>query len=278
MKTIRASQRGFGLISLLIALTIGVFLLAGLFDLWLQTRNTFNAQGSLAQLQDNERIALTLMSSITQSAGYYPLTENYVTPANPTPPSIPFTAANVFVAGDNAAGTFSAGQFVIGTGAAADTTTSDTLAVRFMSDGNAGAGENANASNLDCQGQIQPDRTLVTNLYQIDNQGNLTCTVITTTTAGATNTTNPQPIVTGISVMKVLYGVDPTGTESSPSEYMDAATVAANTQWTNVRSIKVTLTFKNPLAPLTGPAVAGQPATLPPISQIVAVTQTTNVI
>lgn len=251
----RAKQLGLSLISLMIALTIGTFLLAGLFDLWLQTRNTFSAQGSLAQLQDNERTALTLMSNIVQSGGYYPLTDNYPTlkSTNP-PPSIPFNATNVFVAASG----FSAGQFISGT--TGGTGANDTLNVRFMSDG----------STLDCQGQVQPDRTLVTNSYQIDAQGDLQCAVSTTnSTTGATSSATAETIVfKAISQFTVLYGIDPTNSASSPSEYMTATTVTSDNEWMNVRSVRLELTFTDPVN--TKP--------LPPISRIVAVTQTTNAI
>ena len=49
MRQTLANQRGVNLISLMIALTIGAFLLAGLFQVWFQTRQTFSAQGQLAQ-------------------------------------------------------------------------------------------------------------------------------------------------------------------------------------------------------------------------------------
>src|SRR5579871_2395380 len=107
-------QQGLSLISLMVALTIGAFLLAGLFDIWLQTRNTFTAQNQLAQLQDNQRQAITLLSYGAQSAGYWPMADNYAT----SPPSPLFTsslalpAATVSFASTSVS--FAAGQFLSG--------------------------------------------------------------------------------------------------------------------------------------------------------------------
>ncbi|MFC3650622.1 PilW family protein [Dyella humi] len=251
----RAHQRGLSLISLLIAMTIGVFLLAGLFNVWLQTRNTFNAQNSLAQLQDAERMAVTTMASIVQSGGFYPLGDNYST--NPAPPSPLFTPTNVFTASGN----FAAGQYIWGSKGTSGSASnpSDTIYVRFMSDGSA----------LDCLGQSQSDRALVTNTYTIDASGNLKCGV-TSVLNGATTTTPSQTVVSGISSMTTTYGVDPGGTGSA-TQYMNASAVTSNAYWSYVRSVKIQLIFTNPLASQTG-----QPATVNPITRIVAVTQTTN--
>ncbi|RDS84747.1 hypothetical protein DWU98_01935 [Dyella monticola] len=250
MNTIRTRQRGLSIISLLIALTIGVFLLAGLFSLWLQTRNTFNAQGSLAQLQDNERIATTTMANALQSAGYYPLIDNYST----SPPSPLLTLSGALpVAGDFTA----AGQFIYGTHG-----TNDTLEVRFMSDGN----------GLDCQGQQQADKTLVVNEYSIDTNGNLVCTVTTSTYGSTTtSTSSAQTIVPGVSNLLVQYGVDP-GNTQSVTQYMTADQVTSGTDWSLVRSVNLQLTFTNPLA---GSAAngAGQNTTVPMISRVVVLPQ-----
>lgn len=237
MNSIRTNQRGLSLISLLIALTIGVFLLAGLFDLWLQTRNTFLAQGSLAQLQDNERMALTVMANTIQSAGYYPLAENYAT----TPPPTPWNTLNAFPANTQFA---TAGQYIVGTTGTAPA--SDTIVVRYMTDKN-------NLNEFDCLGQTHADDTLVTNTYTSDGT-NLTCQVVSTTAGGAATTAGPLPVVAGVTQISALYGIDPTGT-GSVTEYLDGSAVT-NTNWPYVRSVSVQLTFKNPLSGQVGQSKA----------------------
>jgi type IV pilus assembly protein PilW len=256
MRTNPVNQRGMGLISLMIALTIGTFLLAGLFDIWFQTRRTFTAQAELAQLQDNQRMALTIMANTVQTGGYFPYAANYPTAPNPPysvttafPVTTPFTVTPV------ATGTQMIYQAVYGT-SAATATTSDTLWVRYQSDG---------INTLDCLGQTDPVGTIVVNTYQIDANGNLQCSL----NAGSATPTW-QTVITGIAKLTILYGVDTVG-DYSVHQYMTATTVTADNDWAAVRSVNIQLTFNNPLY--------GQPGqtqlTLSPISRIVAVTQTT---
>ena len=65
-------ERGFTLIEILIALLIGLFLLGALLTIVQTNRAVFGNQNKLAQLQDGERMALTMMTDVIQSAGYFP--------------------------------------------------------------------------------------------------------------------------------------------------------------------------------------------------------------
>jgi type IV pilus assembly protein PilW len=65
-------EHGYTLLELMIAILIALFLLAGLLTLAMGTRKTSTTQSQLAQLQDNERIAMTLMTNVIQQAGYFP--------------------------------------------------------------------------------------------------------------------------------------------------------------------------------------------------------------
>lgn len=250
MRQITANQRGISLISLMIAITIAAFLLAGLFQVWYQTRQTFGAQGQLALLQDGERMALTVMGNTVQTGGYYPIYLNY--PPNPAP-ATPYSQSGSFpVTGDYTV----AGQSIFGTGTASGTGTGDTLEIRFVAD----------ANTLDCLGQSDPVGSLVVNTYAVVGT-NLQCTTTVTTTAGVATTTT-LPVVSGVKNLSVLYNVLTTGNPNT-YEYMNATTVATNTAWGSVQSVQITLTFNNPLS-----GQPGQPATVPPISRVVALTQT----
>lgn len=237
----RHNQRGLSLISLMIALLIGTFLLAGLFTVWFQTRQTFSAQNQLAQVQDNQRIALIILGNAVQTAGYFPVAANY----GPSPPSTPYTQTNVFLV----ATPFTiAGQAIYGTHSTT-TPTNDTLELRFMADSN----------TLDCLGQTDAVRTVVTNTFQIDANNNLTCSV---------NGKTARTVVAGIQGFEVYYGVSSTG-DNSVTEYQTADQVAA---WNSVQSVKLQLTFVNPLYGQSGQA--GQTtSTLPLISRVVSLTQ-----
>ena len=65
-------QVGSGLIEILIAMLIALFLMAGVVVVFVNLKNAFTSQDQLAQLQDNERLALTILTNTVQAAGYYP--------------------------------------------------------------------------------------------------------------------------------------------------------------------------------------------------------------
>jgi type IV pilus assembly protein PilW len=238
------NQRGMSLISLMIALAIGIFLLAGLFQVWNQTRLTFSSQGQLAQLQDNQRMALTMMANTVQTGGYYPIHLNYPVSSGTT------YTPNLMLAN----GSIVQGQFLYGTH---DTTTgADVLTVRYVADKTSG-----DSTTLDCQGQSEPTGTVVTNTYQL-TANQLTC---------STDGVNFLPIVQGtLSSMVITYGVDTLG-DGTALQYLTADKVQSLSVWGRVLSVKIALTFNNPLFGQPGTTV-GQNATLPTITRVVAIT------
>src|SRR6267154_2511207 len=65
-------QRGFTMIELMVALLIGLFLMGGLMALLQNNRKAFSSQSALAQLQDSERLAMTMMTGVIQQSGFFP--------------------------------------------------------------------------------------------------------------------------------------------------------------------------------------------------------------
>jgi type IV pilus assembly protein PilW len=68
----RAAARGFTLTEVMVAITLSVFLLMGLFTILQQTRKTNTTTTGLSQLQDDERVAMTIITDTLQTAGYVP--------------------------------------------------------------------------------------------------------------------------------------------------------------------------------------------------------------
>src|ERR1700761_1825648 len=66
------SEAGYSLVEVMVALAVALFLLAGTLAIVQRTKSTYSAQTALAQLQDNERVAMGLITDAIQSAGYYP--------------------------------------------------------------------------------------------------------------------------------------------------------------------------------------------------------------
>lgn len=63
-------SRGFSLVELMVAITIGLILLAGISSVMVSTKKSYNTQDSLSRLQENARIALMIMSRELKNAGY----------------------------------------------------------------------------------------------------------------------------------------------------------------------------------------------------------------
>jgi len=225
-----SKQFGMGLIELLIAMTIGLIIIGGMLSVLYSTRSTSLAQSGLSQLQDDERLALTMLTNTLQGAGYFPnpLTSTLTTelPANST-----FLNAGQSVAGS--------------TGAAAP---GDTLIVRYE----AGTAD----GTLDCNGRGNTSgaNLVLVNTFSVDANNNLICSV---------NGAAAQALAASVQNFQVFYGVDTNG-DGSADRYI-AATAMTTANWNNVMSVRLTLTFQNPLA-----GQPGQAATLTPITQVIA--------
>lgn len=248
-------QHGHTIIELMIALTVALFLLAGMATLEQSMRQTFGNQSGLAQLQDEERFALSIIGQVVQEAGYYP---------DPTNNS----AALVFPA----AGAFASGQSLSGTHANGAAAPGDTLAVRVFTSGTAVANPNFDPStNISCVGASNSTAaaTLYTNAFSIK--------AATATTPAALQCMDgvgvfaPVDLVQGVTNLQVWYGVKTLGgTTNNPDVYKDAGQMTA-ADWPNVATVRVFLTFNNPLS-----GQPGQPATVT-ISRIIAVMQHTGI-
>jgi type IV pilus assembly protein PilW len=227
---------GFTLIEIMIALTIGVFLLFGLLTIVMDTRRVFGSQQAMSQLQDNERLAMMMISDVIQQAGYYPY-------------SATATAGTTFLV---TAPFATAGQSIFGTHAVA--APGDTITVAYVSAPGDGM--------ITCTGGSNPAVSGANMVYTATfsiSGGALACVLKTVNqTTGATTTAAIQPLVTGITNLQILYGVktDFTFNNGAPDSYLTATQMNA-TNWLNVYTVVISLTFTNPLA-----GQAGQAATI----------------
>lgn len=63
-------QRGFSLVELMIAMTIGFIVLAGIGYLYVESRQSFRSMDNLSRMQESARYALEIMSRDIRMAGY----------------------------------------------------------------------------------------------------------------------------------------------------------------------------------------------------------------
>ena len=151
--------RGFTLVELMVTISIALFLLGGLVKIVQNVRRTYGNQQALAQLQDAQRFAMTVITDVVQQAGYFPKPTTQ-TAAVALPVLAPFATA---------------GQSLFGThpGGA----TPDTLQVRYRTA--------LNDAVILCDGSSNtstaPDRAFI-NVFTVVpaagiNPGRLWCTV-----------------------------------------------------------------------------------------------------
>jgi type IV pilus assembly protein PilW len=219
-------QQGFTLLEILIALTIGLFLLGALLIIVQTNKTVFGNQSKLSQLQDGERMALMMMSDVIQSAGYFP---------DPTVNTLTSTLTNI--------APFGSGEAISGTYSVAPP--GDQISVRYMTAG----GDNI----LNCSGKSNPiggPNTLYVNSFQVLN-GQLICTMNAT----------QYNLVSGVTNLSILYGVksNAAAAGNNVDTYMNATQVGAAGLWGSVITVMVQLTFTNPLYVA---ANQGQPATI----------------
>jgi type IV pilus assembly protein PilW len=230
------SQRGYSLVELMIALLIALFLLGGLITLVMGTRKSSGTESALSQLQDNERIAMTLITNIVEKGGYFPY-----------PSALQLTS---FTAETFSGVSLAASQVVGGTYNAA--APGDTFAVRFMA-----PFADTTGQIINCAGQSNtlaypgPLPFEYFNVFQVANVNGtwwLQCVGQTNNngTVGGLVTVNLIPNVTQISI---LYGVGSNlaGTvgDYSVVQYLNASQMTP-TLYQNVTSIKVRLYFLLP--------------------------------
>jgi type IV pilus assembly protein PilW len=227
------AQRGFTLVELMVTVTIALFLLYGLVKIVDNFRRTSLDQQSIAQLQDQQRFAMTLLTDVIQAGGYFPDPTAW-TPTTSLPVAAPFGQGQPFAGTHNAAAP------------------GDTIGVRFRTAQNDGV--------LNCTGgsNTGPNPTqLYTNSFSISATGQLQCAL----GVGAPAVfAAAVPLVSGVTNLTIYYGVKRNFavTDYNVDTYLTADQML-NTDWDNVSSVRVILTFTNPLFKAAG---AGQQPTI----------------
>jgi type IV pilus assembly protein PilW len=220
------AQRGVSLVELMVTVAIALFLLYGLVTIVQNVRQTSLAQESLGQLQDEQRFAMTVLTDVVQAGGYFPDPLNWTLQT-----SLP------------AVGPFGQGQPFSGTHSAA--APGDSIGVRYRTAINDGVINCTGGTNT----AFNPTH-LYTNSFSVVG-GQLQCSL-----DGAA----PVPLVSGVTNLTIYFGVKRNFavTDYNVDTYLTADKMNA-ADWDNVSSVRVILTFTNPL--YKGPG-AGQLPTI----------------
>jgi len=213
-------QRGFTLLELMIAMTIGLFLAGALVTVVQTNKKVFLNQNQLEQMQDGQRVAMTLMADIIQTAGYFP---------DPTTNKLSSTLTAI--------GSFANSQAI--TGGFSATTPGDSVSVRYMTAPQDGTLNCSGLSNTNAPGGAN---ILYVNTFAVlpgVPSGQLVCTDQTGTS---------YPLVSGVTNLTVVYGVKTNlaAAGNNADTYLNASQMSG-TNWQNVISVWIKLQFLNPL-------------------------------
>jgi type IV pilus assembly protein PilW len=219
------TQRGFTLIELMITVAIALFLLGGLVTILQNVRNAYNNQQSLAQLQDQQRFAMTVLTDVIQAGGYFPDPTTW-TPTSSLP----------------AAGAYAQGQAFTGTHAAG---VPDSIGVRYRTALSPPAGPIilCDGSTNTAQGPTHAYTNQFTVVLPAGNvPGQLLCQV---DNLGPSAAAPGVAIVNGVQGLLVYYGVkrDFTTNDYNVDTYLTADQMSA-VDWSNLSSVRLILTFQ----------------------------------
>jgi type IV pilus assembly protein PilW len=241
----RAAERGFSLTEVMVAITLSVFLLMGLFTILQQTRNANSTTTGLSQLQDDERVAMTIMTDTIEAAGYVP-------EANGSGQSL-LVADAVFA---------TQGQIIVaGTGGAS---VGERLTMRYVL--------GLNDTTLKCDGTTNGGAEQVyKEIFQITTNAAGVNQLVCIPSNGAT----AVPLVNNVANLTFQFAVNRTSTTSTTASNVvgpntassstgygcpaDTWMTTANMQtndWTNVCAVKVDIVFVNPIYQPAGQARA----------------------
>ena len=240
--------RGFTLVELMVAMAVAIFLLGGLGIIVQNLRKESMNQQALAQLQDEQRFAMTLLADVVQAAGHYPSATTQTVGSALPAAAAPVAGQVAMVPGQAFDGFHSTGN--------PNTSVPDSLTVRFLTSGNDGM--------IMCDGSQSPGLQVATNIFTVvppagNVPGQLLCSL---------NGNPAVALVNGVQSLEVFYGVNrnaPTFNYSIDT-YLTAdqmnATLAAGGDWMNISAVRIVLTFTNPLCPTVTACQPGQQPTV----------------
>lgn len=206
--TRRRSQAGLTLVELLVALAIGLLVLAGAGTVFASSNADMAVQTEEADAEEAGRYALEIIGRAVRQAGYVDLTAG------------PAASAQPALAGLDAAslGKTSAG---IATPLASSVHGSDVLAMHFEGAGKPPGGD---GSVLNCAGFAVPAHQEGWSIFYLaraaDGSGELRCKY------RAKNGWSADAVVAGVDTFQVLYGLDTDEpADGTPNRYVNASAI-----------------------------------------------------
>lgn len=225
----RSSQRGVSMVELMISATLGLIVMAGVTQIYINSKQSQRSNNAVFRLQENGRTAISIMTNTAQMTGYI---------ADPNASS-----SSVFLA----AGAFTAGAAITATNNDSDTSNdikdnTDWFVVRYQ-------GNSDDSLVLDCIGNALPSadpafpNDVFPMVFGISDDNQLFCE------PGALGAGSRITIADGVENLQLLYGVD-SDADQAANFYVDADSV---TDFSTVVNLRITFLVRSRDRVTTGP-------------------------
>lgn len=220
--TVTRHQQGLTLVELMIAMAIGLVVIAAVGNLFITTNKSVMLGDALSRNQETGRFALDYISNYARLAGF--------SEAN-NQPNLP-----LYVTSNSPNGTVNCGIAPDSNACAADNVDGirgDRLSLPYfastqqMTDCTGGLAGGANAAQW------------VVNVFWVDNEGILMCRAFDGITKDWI--ANAAPMLTGIETMEVLVGIAPNDESQSVSQYVNIGDVLNQNLNNRIRSLRVSI-------------------------------------
>ncbi len=227
---------GFSLVELMIAMTLGLFLIAGVGTVYVGSKQTYKLQGQTAELDENARAALRALKQHIAHAGYASdsgvTIDNYIIPNGTV-----ISGASCADGASNINNAATIATSADGTGIAGDT-----IGLTFMADSGLAVDCTGGVLRNACLPPNAPGFTsrLIYNSFSVGpssvrNSLNQTVPMLR---CGGSLHVNRQAWARGVESVQFLYGID-SDTDGSVENYWNATTVAASNMWDKIISVQV---------------------------------------
>lgn len=239
-------SEGFTLVELMIAMTLGFFLIAGIGTVYIGSKNTYKLQGQTAELDENARHAIRALKQHIAHAGYASTSgnpiANYIIPTGTDLSAAAATCAN----GSPNISSVAA----IATSTDRTTSAGDTIGLIFMADASLAADCTGGTLNSECLPPMapSPEARLIYNSFSVGNSSikNSRGDTVPMLRCGGSRHSNRQDWARGVENIQFLYGVDFDG-DGSVDNYWNATAVTASATyaWDKIISVRVGLLVRS---------------------------------
>jgi len=226
-------QAGLSLIELLVAMVIGLFLLAGIASSYVSSKNSSVKRDQVSLLEDNGRLVLEIISSAIEHTGYTPVNAGIM------PSQFITTASDVVddTCEDGTNNVMNTSIFRI----TADNSGSDALGVIYHGDNTIFTDCTGAQLSANCRLKPVPSTNNFSDAARIYNSFYVNSSTDRLLCAGSRSST-PQVIAEGVESVQFLYGVDTNG-DNIVDRYTNASNIAG--LWNNVVSIQIAVLVRS---------------------------------